>query len=217
MTTRERRVDRARRLTTKSLLGIGEELREGRLQAGLTIREVGASTGVSAAQISRIERGALRHVAVETLGLMAAAVGLDLVLRAFPSGDPVRDAAQLALLGRFRARLPSDLQHRAEVPIARPGDRRAWDDVVVGPGWTIPVEAESRLRDVQALHRRVALKCRDGGVERVILLVADTRHNRHVLRLASAEFRAAFPIRGRDPLTSFDRRQIPSGSAVILL
>jgi transcriptional regulator with XRE-family HTH domain len=216
MPDRERRMDRARRLTTKALLGIGEELRDARLQAGLSLRELATAADVSAPQISRIERGVLRHVAFETIVQVAAALGLDVPLRAFPSGDPVRDAAQLALLARFRARLPN-LRHRSEVPLGLPRDPRAWDEVIDGPGWWIPVEAESRLRDIQALHRRIALKCRDGGADRVILLVADTRHNRAVFRLAAAEFRAGFPVRGAVALAALDQRRIPDGSAVILL
>jgi transcriptional regulator with XRE-family HTH domain len=209
-------MDRARRLTTKALMGIGEELRDARLQAGLSLRELATAADVSAPQISRIERGVLRHVAFETIVQVATGLGLVVPLRAFPSGDPVRDAAQLALLARFRARLPN-LRHRSEVPLGVPRDLRAWDEVVDGPGWWIPVEAESRLRDVQALHRRIALKCRDGGTHRVILLVADTRHNRSVLRLASAEFRASFPVRGAVALAALDQRRIPDGSAVVLL
>jgi transcriptional regulator with XRE-family HTH domain len=217
MAIRERHRDRASRLTTKALLTIGEELREARLEAGLTIRELASNTGISPTQISRIERGALRHVAYETIVILAAALGLDIHLRGYPSGEAVRDAAQLGLLARFRTRLPSDLRHRSEVPLGIPGDRRAWDEVILGPGWSLPVEAETRLRDVQALHRRFALKCRDGGVDRAILLIANTRHNRHVLRLASTEFEAAFPVPGKVALAALDRRVIPPGSAVILL
>jgi hypothetical protein len=39
-------------------------------------------------------------------------------------------------------------------------------------GLRIGVEAETRARDRQELQRRVALKRRDGGVDRVILLLA---------------------------------------------
>jgi transcriptional regulator with XRE-family HTH domain len=153
MSTRERRIDRGRRLSRRSLLTIGEEFREARIQAALTQRELGATVGISASEISRIERGQSPHVAYETLVAIGAALGLDLPLRAYPNGDAVRDAAQLALLARFRAMLPAGLRHRTEVPLGIPGDGRAWDDVVDGPGWSLPVEAETRLRDVQALHR----------------------------------------------------------------
>jgi hypothetical protein len=49
------------------------------------------------------------------------------------------------------------------------------------------------------------------------MLVADTRHNRHVLRLASAEFGAAFPVPGKVAMAALVRRDPPLGSAVILL
>jgi transcriptional regulator with XRE-family HTH domain len=198
-------------------MAIGEELREARIQAALSQRELAATVGISASEISRIERGQSPHVAYETLVAIGAALGLDLPLRAYPNGDAVRDAASLALLARFRALLPAGLRHRTEVPLGIPGDRRAWDDVVDGPGWSLPVEAETRLRDVQALHRKLSLKCRDGKVDRMLLLVADTRHNRHVLRLAAAEFDAAFPVRGRDALAALRAGRCPDGSAVVLL
>jgi transcriptional regulator with XRE-family HTH domain len=217
MSTRERRLDRGRRLSRHSLLVIGEELREARIQAALTQRELASTVGVSASEISRIERGQSPHVAYETLVAIGAALGLDIPLRAYPNGDAVRDAAQLALLADFRATLPSSLRHRTEVPLGIPGDRRAWDIVIDGPGWSLPVEAETRLRDVQALHRKIALKRRDAGADRVLLLVADTRHNRHVLRLAADEFAGAFPLRGRAALKSLRAGELPAASSVVLL
>lgn len=217
MSTRERRLDRGRRLSRRSLLAVGEELRETRIQASLTQRELSAAVGISSSEISRIERGESPHVACETLVVIAAALGIDMPLRAYPNGDPVRDAAQLALLARFRALLPASLRHRIEVPLGIPGDRRAWDVVIDGPGWSLPVEAETRFRDIQALQRKIALKCRDAGVDRVLLLVADTRHNRHVLRLAAVEFAAAFPVRGRDAVNSLSAGERPAGSSIVLL
>lgn len=41
---------------------------------------------------------------------------------------------------------------------------------------------EMRLRDIQALERRLALKRRDDPVESFLLVIADTRGNRRVLR-----------------------------------
>jgi transcriptional regulator with XRE-family HTH domain len=217
MTTRVRRIDRARWLARRALNAIGDELREARLVAELPQRRVGEIVGISAAEVSRIELGQSPHVPYETLVVIAAAVGLDLPLRAFPNGDPVRDAAQLALLARLWARLPPGTRHRTEVPIGIGRDQRSWDAVVEGPGWILPVEAEARLRDVQSLLRRLALKQRDAGVDRVLLLVADTRHNRSVLRFAEAEFTMAFPERGRDSLRALDAGEQPAGSAVVLL
>lgn len=203
-------------MARRFLLSIGDELRDARIQAGLTQRELGAAVGISPSEISRIERGQSPHVAYEVLVALGAALGLDIPLRAFPNGDAVRDAAQLALLARFRAVLPATIRHRTEVPLDIPGDLRAWDEVLDGSGWSLPLEAESRLRDIQALNRRVALKSRDGGVERIVLLVADTRHNRRVLRLFAAEFAAAYPVPGRVALAALRAGRRPDGSAIIL-
>src|SRR3990170_5607742 len=74
-----------------------------------------------------------------------------------------------------------------------PGDRRAWDAVVRGRGWCAGVEAETRLRDAQATARRIGLKARDGDVDHVVLLLADTRRNREALAVAREALRGAFP------------------------
>jgi transcriptional regulator with XRE-family HTH domain len=217
MVTRERRIDRGRRRARRSVIAIGDEFREARIQAGLTQHELADAVGISASAISRIERGESPNVAFAILVVIASVLGLDLPLRAFPNGDVVRDAGQLALLARFRVVLPAVVRHRAEVPLGIPGDQRAWDQVIEGNGWLLPVEAESRLRDVQALLRRLGLKCRDGGVDRVLLLVADSRHNRRVLRLFAAEFTAAFPIPERVALVALRSGQPPAGSAIVVL
>jgi hypothetical protein len=57
----------------------------------------------------------------------------------------------------------------------------------------VAIEAETRLHDVQALLRRVASKRRDGAAGRLVLVVADTRTNREVVRAARPEFVATFP------------------------
>jgi hypothetical protein len=144
-------------------------------------------------------------------------LGIDLSLRTFPAGDPIRDAAQLVLLAKLRGLLPDGPRWRTEVPLAIPGDLRAWDAMIEGRGWRVAVEAETRLRDVQALLRRLALKQRDDGQEVVILLVADTRHNRHVLRLAEPDLAAAFPTSGRAVLEALSKGEAPRASGIVLL
>lgn len=204
-------------MARRALARLGEEFRDARLTAGLTQRQVGAAAGISHAQISRIELGRAPNVPFATLAVIAAVLGLDLPLRTFASGDPIRDAAQVALLARFRAVLPGHLAWHSEVPLALAGDRRAWDGEVRGVGWRLPVDAETRLRDVQAFARRAALKRRDDGDPTVVLLVADTRHNRRVLRLAAADLAAAFPLPGSIALATLSEGKLPSASAIVLL
>ena len=217
MAVRERRADRGKRLARRALIALGEELHEARLSAGLSQQAVGDLVGRSHSEISRIERGLVAAVSYETLAVIAAVLGLDVPLRAYPNGDRARDAGQLRLLAKFRAALPASLRHRTEVPLGIPGDLRAWDEIVDGSGWSMPVEAESRVRDTQALRRRLALKLRDGGADRVLLLVADTRHNRAVLRMAADDFAASFPVSGTVAMNALRRGERPAGSAIVFL
>jgi transcriptional regulator with XRE-family HTH domain len=204
-------------LARNRLSTIGQELREARLAAGVTQRQVAEAAGISHTELSRIERGLALWVSFNTLVVIAAVLGLDLPLRAFPVGSPIRDRAQLELLAKFRALLPTDLTWRTEVPLRIQRDLRAWDAVVGGHGWNVPVDAETRLRDVQAVSRRAGLKRRDDGAEIMILLVADTRNNRQVLRLAKPDLAAEFPVPGRELLASLSARERPPGSAIVIL
>jgi transcriptional regulator with XRE-family HTH domain len=215
--TRERRRDRGLRLARRALQLIGEEFRNARLLAGLTQQQVGDAVGISHTTVSRIELGRASQVSYETLVMMATVLGLDLPLRAYPSGEPIRDAGQVLLLVKLRTRLAVSLRWRTEVPLRIPGDRRAWDAAIGGVDWEIPVDAESRLRDVQAWVRREALKRRDDNRDIVILLVADTRHNRHVLRIVAPDLAADYPIQSAAALAALTRGDRPAGSAIVLL
>jgi transcriptional regulator with XRE-family HTH domain len=142
---------------------MGADIRGARTSAGLSLRTAGNAADMSHAQFGRIERGELPQVTVDQLSRACAAVGLRLIVRGYPDGDAVRDSAQLALLGRFRFRLPERAGWATEVPLSPSGDLRAWDGIATVAGERFAIEAETRLHDIQALERRIALKQRDGG------------------------------------------------------
>jgi hypothetical protein len=177
---------------------------------------------LSPSQVSRLYRREGTDVGVVRVAELLGGVGLELSARAFPAGPPVRDAPSQSLLERFRSRLGTDCRCRTEVPVlelATPGavDLRAWDLAVDGPGWSIRVDAETRLADVQAVQRRVALKQRDGRIEQVVLLVSDTAHNRAALRLAHDALTEQFPISTRAALARLSRGLPPGGNALVVL
>ncbi len=147
--------------------------------------------------------------------MISTALGLDLRIGLFPTGSPVRDAGQLALLERLRPRVASILRWRAEVPVPITGDLRSADVVIDGPDVDVMVEAETRLNDLQALERRVRLKQRDLGARRVLLLVADTRHDRAVLA-AHPGVVARFPISPRSCLAALGAGRDPGGDGIVL-
>jgi hypothetical protein len=60
--------------------------------------------------------------------------------------------------------------------------------VISGAGWQLAVEAGTVVEDVQSLERRLALKRRDGGIEHVLVLLADTRRNRQAIAAAPSAF-----------------------------
>ena len=192
-------------------------MRRARLDAGMSLRTAAARAGISHTQLRRIELGLVDRLTFEQAGTTCAAVGLRLHARAVPGSGPTLDAAQLALLDRLRMRVPVALPFDTEVPIPLPGDRRAWDAVLGTEPEETPVEAETRLRDLQALERRSLLKLRDSGFDRMILLVSDTPHNRGVLDLHRASLRASFPLDTRAVLAALRQGRAPSASGIVVL
>jgi hypothetical protein len=148
---------------------------------------------------------------------MLACVGLDLSVRAYPAGRGIRDEAQLALIARLISLVQPRWDWLTEVPIPLTGDPRAWDVVLRGSAVTIGVEAESRLRDIQALDRRVMLKLRDSGFDRVVIVVTATRTNRAVLREIGESVRTNYPIPSRQALDALVRGRDPGGNAIVAL
>jgi hypothetical protein len=156
-------------------------------------------------------------VGVIRLATIAGIVGLDLTLRAYAGGSPLRDRAHGALLQAFRARLHRDLGWGTEVPLPGLREQRAWDAFVRGPGWRYGVEAETHPTDAQALGRRLELKRRDGLVDGVLLVLPATTHVRLFIRAAGDLLRHAFPVSGRRALELLGAGVDPGGGAIIVL
>jgi transcriptional regulator with XRE-family HTH domain len=190
-----------------------------RLSAAVSQDIVSDAAGMSRAKYGRIERGEEPEVSVASLARIGVALGQDLSLRFYPTGDAVRDAGQLALIERLRRRCHPSLTFHTEVPFPREGDRRAWDAMIRGfpTRRRCAVEAETRPTDAQALDRKVALKIRDGGADLCILLLADTRHNRAFVHGPAASLRVRFPLRGGRALELLAAGADPGENALILL
>ena len=88
--------------------------------------------------------------------------------------------------------------------------------MIRGEGWSIGVEAETVLDDLQAVERRIALKQRDGDVDHVILLVAETRRNRMALAAAPHAF-TGFSRDARTVLRAVAEGRNPGCSAIVVL
>lgn len=176
---------------------------------------VGAALGVSRSTVASWEQRRVEP----TFGQLcrwAAVVGLDISLRTYPRDDPLRDIGQLRLLERFARLVGDGWEWRSEVPVtADPRDRRAFDSVMHGPRGAAAVEAIVRIMDAQAQTRPIIAKQVASGIDRVILVLADTRHNRRAATAGAATLGAAFPIRPRDALASLRSGTPPEANAIV--
>ena len=165
---------------------LGAEVRGARRMAGISQDTLGAAVGLSGSEVGRVERGEAPWLTLDHAARLLGAVGLDLWVRAYPGGLPVRDAAHLHLLARFEARLPSSVRCHREWPIPDSSDRRALD--LLPRGATL--QDRSRGGDgpgrPPGIGTDINLKRRDAALERMILLVRDSVRNREILRSADA-------------------------------
>lgn len=222
MTTRESAEARGRRVAHDDLVRLGGEFRLARRNAGLSLRSVGLEVDLSKSHMARIERAQVPNVGLQHLVRIGAVLGLDVRIRAYPGGDPLRDAGQVRLGARFRGRVHPGVRIRSERLLPGVGDGRAWDHWL--DRWPagddrrgLPAELETRIGDYQALVRRLHRKMRDGGVAAVLLVVADTPGNRQAVDAAGPQAAADFPVSARSALASLAAGVRPVDSALVFV
>lgn len=217
MATKARQVDIGTARGIELITRAGREIRQARVDRGLSLAAIGRAAALSVSEVSKIERGLVGHVSVRDLARLHAVVGLELSLKSYASGQPIRDAAHVALLDDFRRMLHRSLRWAIEAPLPMPGDPRSWDGVIRGDGWQYGVEAETAPHDAQSLARRLQLKQRDGRVDGVVLLLRKTVQTRRFLNAAGELLGAAFPVDGVRALELLRAGVDPDGSSIIVL
>lgn len=217
MATRTRRLDEARRTWHRLAREVGDQLRTGRHILGVTQKQLGAVIGVSASEISRRELGRAPRLTGEKLAIHAAAVGLKLVVKLYPVGGGVRDAAQSRFIAAFVARVGRLWKVTLEAPIRLAGDLRAVDVLLTLGAVRIAVEVITRLADLQAQVRPAQAKARDIDATRLILVVAGTHANRNALASARSSLVGAFDLDTRRILQELAAGRDPGRDAVIVL
>jgi hypothetical protein len=127
-------------------------------------------------------------------------------------------APQTRLLHRFRGRLHDAITLHTEVPLHGQTDLRSWDGLMNLPGERDAVEAETRIRDGQAMWRRVSLKRRDDPtVSHLFLLVADTAGNRRAVAEIRELLRAELPLDTRAVLSALGQGRCPGAGGIVFL
>ncbi len=197
---------------------LAAEIRDARLGLGLRQADIARAVGISQPQVSRAERADYSTLSFPTAARLAAVVGLDLSVRCFPTAaGGLRDVAHQRLIQRLRERVSAAYGWRLEAPVDGADGQRSFDVMLHGRGFRVAVEAETRLHDLQALIRRVALKREAAGVERLVLVVAATRSNRHRVTEARSYLSAAFPLDTRRTMRFLAAGDLPPADGIALI
>jgi transcriptional regulator with XRE-family HTH domain len=197
---------------------VAQEIRQTRISGGWSQETVARAAGMSRGQLQRLEQGKLAEPGLEAICRASRAVGLSVSLTQYPTGERLRDSPQLRLADDFAAVPASPIILRREVPLPGEGDLRAWDMLISDGRLIAFVECETRLGDLQALARKLALKLRDdprGSV--LILVVRSTAHNRRVLAAYREALRAEFPLDGATIARALRAGRIPTASGILVI
>ncbi len=188
-----------------------------RRMASLAQARVAEAIGVSRSTVAAWEQRRVEP-SLSQLCRWAAILGLDASLRTFPAGDPLRDAGQLRLIERFRRLLGAGWEWRTEVPVTfDPRDHRAFDAVIRRGSRSAAIEAIVRLTDGQGQIRPIVAKQTAARVACVILLLADTRHNRLAVASGAPTIEPAFPIGPRRALALLRSGDLPPDNAMVFV
>ncbi len=218
---RETRLERGRRRGNMLVARALGEVRTTRNAAGLTHAEVARAIGIDRSLFTRIEHGAFGDLGIVRLSEIASVLGYEVSLGLHPIGDPVRDKGQLACARRFEAVLSDKWRVTDETLLPAAGEQRAWDKLLrlvdATPRYLVGIDIESRVWDVQAIVRRTRARERDGQVDHVLLVLADTAHNRRIADELRSGLGADYQAGARPMLAGLRRGERLKGSGVVLV
>lgn len=217
MAARDRSLIIGARIGERIAREIGEAARERRIALGLSLQVVAGALGISRTTLARWEAAGQPGPDVRQAARLLRLLGLDLTMRAFPAGGALRDEGHARLISRFLLLIGEVAARRLEAPIPIVGDLRAWDVLLTLGNTLCGVAAETRLRDWQALLRAERLKARDGGVERLILVLSDTRPNRDAVRAVGVGLTSELPLDGRALLPALRAGRDPGADGLLFV
>jgi transcriptional regulator with XRE-family HTH domain len=188
----------------------GEEVRRLRLEAGVSLRELSAVTGIHTSHLARIEAADV-HPSIEVLTKIGVALGADLSIRYFAGTGPrLHDRFQAPMVEALIRVLHPRWVATPEVPVVKPA--RGVIDLVLddrASPTTIASESQSEVRRLEQQVRWSAEKA-DGLASRLaaegrpdrevsrLLLLRSTEATREIARRYEATLDAAYPARAAD-------------------
>lgn len=221
MATKETRVGRGRRRGQMLTQRLIRELRDARVVAGLSQSALARELDLDPSNIWRLEAQELADVGVVRLSEIASVLGYEVSVGLHPVGDPVRDKGQLACGRRFGGMLSDRWQVTDEALLPGAGEQRAWDKLLrlvdAAPRYLVGVDIESRVHDVQALVRRTRARERDGRVDHILIVLADTAHNRRIADELRASLGPDYATGPRRIMAALRKGERLPGSGVVLV
>lgn len=203
MTKRSRRA--AGRRANEQLHRMAIEIRNARSSLALSRNQVARLASVAPSTVQRLEAGSL-DTGVGTLVDVMMAVGLNLVLNAYPGRGPrLRDSGQLELAAQLLGLAAPYWTGRLEVSAGQHGESA--DLVLYGAEEVIHIEIERRIVDLQgqlrpALRKREVIASRTDRPVRLVMAIEDGRRNRAVIELHLPLIRRSFPADSRAVLAA---------------
>ena len=193
------------------------ELRNARHDANLSQAALAKKLGWTQTRYSRFERNA-DPITVEDVCLVSIVLGLKPRFDLYRVDEGLRDQGSVGLVNRFCALLSPVWSVMREAPFPNLGDFRSWDVLLrLGSSFRVGVEAETRLRELEELVRRIRQRELHGGVNEILVLLSRSGHNRSNRETLRAALGPNYLAPPGDLLAALRTgRQLP-GSGVILL
>lgn len=192
-------------------------MRTAREERGISQRALAAELDWSQSEVNRLGQYLFPAVSVVRLSEMVAVLGLELSAGLYRMGDPIHDKGQQPLIGRFTSNVAPPYVTTREVLLPVAGDTRSWDVLLRRESLLVGVEAETRIRDIQALVRRVRERERDGGVDEILIVLSDTAHNRSLVGQLREALGPRYSTSRTTLLAALRSGEPVPGSGVILL
>ena len=185
---------------------IGISLREARLAQHLRQVDVAVRAGIMQAHVSRIERGEVSGVGLDTLAACAAAVGTQLAafVESMPGADLPRDVehlrrqsllVSLAAAGRWRATPEAALANDGRRP--RSIDvlltREVRHEAAVVEIWDLLLDGGEAMRGLEAKVASTRARLGEGWRVEGLLLLRRTSRNRALVRDLAPLVAARYP------------------------
>lgn len=200
---------------------IGRQVREQRLEAGVTQAQLAACAGVDPSFLSRIEAGATT-ASISTLTALARCLGSELSVRLYPTAGPrLHDRFQAPMVDALVGTLGSGWRAWPEVPVPA---ARGVIDIVLSRSLdhlTVACECHSELRRLEEVLRRAHEKAdalhasTPGGATSRLLILRSTRLTRDIATAYGATLAAVYPARAADALEALRGKAAWPGAALV--